>query len=381
MKSLYLTVPSFFDLEISLIRELAHNCDVTVMLIISPQSIKSSAFCIDKLLPYPDIVRADQFEGMEKYSNLIDSRRWYIVNNPNNSFISCLVLARRIRQFISKEKFDIIHSPTDCKTSLFLVPTIRRYKHTLFTVHDPIPHKKNSFIRQWLSYDLMFVSYRNLLLLSKSLSSEFEHKYENKFEHIYYSRLSIYDFLLSFKPKPNQYGKYILFFGRIDEYKGVDILLDAYHLTDAYKQGIKLIIAGKSSQNELLEVNDDQIMIFNRYIPNEELASLIFHSMFIVLPYRSATQSGCVFSAFAFNKPILATQVGDLTIQVDEEVGHTVRPNSIQEIVSGINHMVNADLQRMSDSIKERYSANGPLSWTSIAQGIVDIYKDIISRP
>lgn len=379
MKVLYLTVPSFFDLEISLIRELEKVCDVTVMLFVSPQSMHRSAFSISKLLPDPKIVCAADYEEMMKYKSLIDLNKWHIVNNPDNSFRSCYKLAKEIKRNIKKENYDIIHSPTDCKTSFFLIPTIIRFKNTLFTVHDPFPHQRFSKLRKFLSYDIMFLSYKNLLFLSDSLVSRFVEKYKGKYKKIYFSRLSVYDFLLSYPPNLNQYGNYILFFGRIDEYKGVDLLLAAYPQTSAYKQGIKLIVAGKISDGYTLDINvDNKIVSLNRYIPNEELANLINHSLFIVLPYRSATQSGCVFSSFAFNKPILATKVGDLALQVDEEVGHVILPNSVETIVSGIDYMIRSDLEEKSKNIMKRYSTSGDLGWAKVAKDLKNTYEKII---
>ena len=67
MKILYLTVPSFFDLEISLIRELKKLVDIKAMMIVSPESMHSSAFSIDKMDGRCDIIPASEYGGMEKY--------------------------------------------------------------------------------------------------------------------------------------------------------------------------------------------------------------------------------------------------------------------------------------------------------------------------
>ena len=89
MKILYLTVPSFFDLEISLIRELKKLVDIKVVMIVSPESMHSSAFSIDKLDERCDIIPATEYRGLEKYANMINLNDWYIANNPDN-IILCL---------------------------------------------------------------------------------------------------------------------------------------------------------------------------------------------------------------------------------------------------------------------------------------------------
>lgn len=379
MKILYITVPSFFDLEISLIRELGKVCDVHVLMIVSPASMHSSAFDIDHLLPECALVKACEFEGMWKYASLIDLDRWTIANNPNNSWLLCFKLARKIIDYIKSEQFSLIHTTTSCKTSLFLLPYIRKIRHTLYTLHDPIPHSKLPIYERVLRRDIVFYCYENLLLLSNSLEQEFVKANKGKFKQLYYSQLSIYDFLHSFPLGNNNYGEYILFFGRIDRYKGVDLLIDAYKNTKAYKSNIKLIIAGKALSGMMPVYNDKQVVFINRYIPNDELATLISHCKFVVLPYRSATQSGCVFSAYAFNCPVLATNVGDLSKQVDNGVtGILMEPNSKECIIQGINRMLESDLEKMSMNIQSRYLNNGRESWSTIAEGLLEIYQKII---
>ena len=380
MKVLYLTVPSFFDLEISLIRELSKFCQVRVMMFVSPESMNSSAFNIDKLYNESKIIRADEFQGMEKYGHLIDLKTWMIANNPDNTFWSCWKLAKIIKQFIKEENFDIIHSTTDCKTSLFLVPTIWRRKHTLFTTHDPFPHQKYSKFRKWLSYDLMFLTYKNLLLLSRSLEAEFSEIYRKKYKKIYYSKLGIYDFLKSFNPERIVNDTYILFFGRIDFYKGVDILISAYQKSFLPKQHIKLVIAGRGDLSQSNNLIDENVILLNRYIENSELASLINYSSFIVLPYRTVTQSGVLKSAYAFDKPVVATKVGSFVAEIkDREEGILVNPSDEKDLCRGLELMVFSNLSAFSEKIHSRYSEYGEEGWSAIAHDLVNnVYRQIL---
>lgn len=377
MKVLYLTVPSFFDLEISLIRELSKKCDVTVMLVVSPSSMHSSAFSVERLSPECKLIKACDYKEMAKYNHLIDLNRWIIANNPDNSFRSGYLLAKEIKKHIRKGGYNLIHSTTNCKTSIFLLPTIWKFKNTLYTVHDPVPHQKKSFISRILTSDLYLQSFKNVLLLSDSLESEFMNNNRGKFKKIFHSGLSIYDFLTTVPTTDNMYGRYILFFGRIDYYKGVDLLVSAFNDTKAKDRGIKLVIAGRMRPGYSVEVNNSNIVFLNRYIDNSELASLIKHSLFVVLPYRSATQSGCVFSAYAFNKPILATKVGDIPKQVTETTGHLIAPDNQEAIKDGINYMFETDLSLMSDRIRIKYSGDSEYSWTGIASKLADDYNKI----
>ena len=377
MKVLYVTVPSFFDLDISLIRELSNFCDVKVLLIVSPESMHLSAFSIEELRKQCDIIPATNYTEIHKYSNLIDLQKWYIANNPDNSIKSCLKLKNKIDTLIDKEHIDLIHSTTTCKTAAFLLPTIKQFKNSLFTLHDPIPHKKISFLRKCY-YRSIYWSYENLLFLSDSLIDSFREKYKSN-NRVYYSKLGVYDYLSSFPIHKNSYDKYILFFGKISYYKGVDLLIESYQQSNASSQGIKLVIAGKGDINS--DIKNENIILLNHYIENEELASLIQNSLFVVLPYRSSTQSGCVMSAFAFNKPVLATNVGDFSnVITNKETGLLVEPNDITSLRDGIDYMVTSNLALMSNNIEKQYKSNGDRSWKNITWNLFCTYNQILKN-
>ena len=89
--------------------------------------------------------------------------------------------------------------------------------------------------------------------------------------------------------------EYILFFGTVDKYKGVDLLVDAYcNLTC---KSLKLVIAGRGFD---IETHNENIIRINRFIEDEEVAYLFKKAKFIVYPYRSATMSGVLSLAYYF---------------------------------------------------------------------------------
>lgn len=378
MKILYLTVPSFFDLEISLIRELKKLVDIKVVMIVSPESMHSSAFSINKLYDKCDIIPAKEYVGMEKYKEMINLEDWYIANNPDNSLIHGISLAYKIHKFYRHNGFTLLHSTTDCKTAIMYLPYAWLTKHTLFTTHDPVPHKKPSFVREIVRHRILFKALKHHLFLSDALVESFCRRYNVTSDRTHFSRLSVYDFLHYYEESKNEYGKYMLFFGRIDTYKGVDVLIDAYEQSEARKNGIKLVVAGKGKINHDKSRLVDEIILLNRYINNDELANLIRHCSFVVLPYLSATQSGCVMSAFAFNKPIIATRVGDLPKEVDDgETGLICSPNDPEDLKAKIDAMVMSDIPAYVSRIEKKYAAGSMYSWEAAAQSIVNAYNQI----
>ncbi len=128
--------------------------------------------------------------------------------------------------------------------------------------------------------------------------------------------------------------KYILFFGIVREYKGLDLLLKAFAKTDLYDKGVRLIVAGEfynnSEQYYVLEKDlllEGKIEWFSKFIPDSEVKYFFSLADIVVQPYKSATQSGVTQIAYHFEKPMLVTNVGGLgEIVPDRKVGYTVNP-------------------------------------------------------
>ena len=136
---------------------------------------------------------------------------------------------------------------------------------------------------------------------------------------------------LGLDPKYN----YILFFGFIRAYKGLDILLKAM-ADDRVKAlaGLKLIVAGEfyedaaPYQQLIQELNlQDRLVLRTDFIPNSEVRHYFCAADLVVQPYKHATQSGVTQVAYHFDKPMVVTNVGGLSELVpDGEVGYVVMP-------------------------------------------------------
>lgn len=377
MRVLYITSPSFFDLDVSLIRELAKNIEVEVLFLVSPISMNGSAFSIKELPINVSICRFSEISELSKYSKILDTNRWNIASVPVYNYINCIKLGRKVKEFLKGKEYDIVHSTGVGKQSMFIIPAISRYKR-LLTMHDPITHGRESKIAFYRR--LLFVSfYKNILLLSHSLEAEFLAKFKIASPQLYFSRLGIYDYFCSIDALNPKIKDYILFFGRIEEYKGVDVLIEAFNKSKSKKQGIKLVIAGKGELPANFNPNDNQVIAYNRFIENEELSGLIKSSICTVLPYKSATQSGCVMTSFAFNKPVIATNVGDLPNEVcHKKTGYIVDANDSSALSKAIDLVAIENFSSLSENIKSMYYNNGEKSWVSIANNLIKVYNDIL---
>lgn len=138
-------------------------------------------------------------------------------------------------------------------------------------------------------------------------------------------------------------GPVILFFGFVRRYKGLDILLDAMpEILEKVK--LTLLVAGEFYEDKA--AYDGQIArlgigghvrVMDRFIAGEEVAAMFSAADALVLPYRSATQSGITQIAFVFGTPVIATKVGGLPEVVkDGETGMLVPPEDPAAIADAV---------------------------------------------
>ena len=132
--------------------------------------------------------------------------------------------------------------------------------------------------------------------------------------------------------------KYILFFGFIRDYKGLDLLLKAFADERFRKMPLKLLIAGEfyTDPKPYLQLIEDlglkdHVILSNDFIPDSEVVNYFCASDLVVQPYKSATQSGVTQIGYHFNKPMIITDVGGLSEFVPhDKVGYVVQPDEKQ---------------------------------------------------
>lgn len=137
--------------------------------------------------------------------------------------------------------------------------------------------------------------------------------------------------------------RYILFFGFIRRYKGLDLLLDAFAKANFNDKPVKLLVAGEFYEDEapyhaqIAELGiQDRVELHTRFIPNAEVASYFAVADLVAQTYRDATQSGVTQVAYHFEKPMLVTDVGGLAELVpDGEVGY-VRPDRPEPLAEAL---------------------------------------------
>ena len=177
--------------------------------------------------------------------------------------------------------------------------------------------------------------------------------------------------------------RYLLFFGLIRAYKGLDWLIEAYAKAkpalDAH--GCRLLVAGEfySGREEYhdlarrLRVEDD-IVWRTEFVPDSQVRYYFSASELLVQPYRSATQSGVSQIAFHFDKPMLVTRVGGLPeIVPDGKVGYAVEPNA-DAIAAALADFANdPHTETFQAGLREEKKKYG---WDVMAHAILSLVED-----
>jgi glycosyltransferase involved in cell wall biosynthesis len=128
--------------------------------------------------------------------------------------------------------------------------------------------------------------------------------------------------------------RYILFFGFIRQYKGLDLLLQAMGDERLRSLDVRLIVAGEfyedaAAYHELIEQLqlNDRVLLHTEFIPNEAVKDYFCAADLVVQPYKSATQSGISQIAYHFEKPMVVTNVGGLAETIpDNKAGFICEP-------------------------------------------------------
>ena len=172
----------------------------------------------------------------------------------------------------------------------------------------------------------------------------------------------------------------MLFFGFIRSYKGLDLLIKAFADARLRNRNLKLIIAGefyedKTPYMNLIKENklEKEIVMFDRFINDNEVSSFFSVADLIVQPYKSATQSGVTQIAFHFEKPMLVTDVGGLKEIVPNGIcGYTVKPDPEEITEAIIDYFENNRKPTFVENVKkekEKYS------WSHMSASVLEVYN------
>lgn len=180
---------------------------------------------------------------------------------------------------------------------------------------------------------------------------------------------------LGFRPDE----RVILFFGKLEPYKGLDLLISAF---DRLKtSGTRLVIAGRFTRpgyrDEVLAAfraarRASDIQLHERFLPNEEVETFFKGCDVLAMPYRNIYQSGLLFLCMRFGLPVVATDVGSLREYVEEDLGVVSGSNDAAGFAAALEEFFESRNRFERSSIRAR---SARYAWEAICRDLLPFYE------
>lgn len=299
----------------------------------------------------------------------------------------CLLNAIRIYRNVSRFRPDIVHFQEFLAdyAALSAIALWRRFPGIL-TVHDHVTHTgadsrsstRGNHYRHWLRNKASRLIVHGERIRSEMLASE---------PHRQGTIDSVFHGVLGAESAP--YSMHdatpgtLLFFGRVEAYKGLGDLLTACETLHQRSIAFRLRIAGKGTDldnHRARVVSAPWIELDETYIPVEAVPELFRRAALVVLPYTDATQSGVAALAFAFGRPVLATATGALPeVVIPGQTGELVPPRQPQYLADTLERLLTHPALLANLAAGAAKFAGDELNWHTIAGHTQRTYEQAIA--
>lgn len=245
----------------------------------------------------------------------------------------------RIRKFFKGKDFDYLLLTNPCRSDLWASKFIP-YRENIMILHDAVPHSSTEpgLIRYT---DAVISKADNILVMSKIFVDTALARYGKDENSVFCMRHGIMRYPAYNGSHDSKYLEAkvnFLYFGRIDGYKGLHVLAEAYENVSRRFSGVTLTVAGGGDFSEYSEEFSrlENTRIINRYIEDREIAELFTRpKTVLVLPYLDATQSGVIGIAYNYLTPVIASDTGGIREQLfDGSVGILTQAGNAADLES-----------------------------------------------
>lgn len=264
---------------------------------------------------------------------------------------------------------------------------VRGNGHTkvLFICDNVIPHERRMGDRAFTRFAFRFVDF--FIVQSHAVERELRAFQPQAVSQ--YVPHPVYEIFGQALPKARArdqlsipFSNVLLFFGYIRPYKGLDVLLEAMpRVLEHYP--ITLLVVGESYEGTAHYLNrtrelgiSDAVILHTEYVPNDSVSMYFSACDVVVLPYRSATQSGIVQIAYQFSRPVIATDVGGLSeVVLHEETGLIVPADDPEALANAILRFYDENLEdRFVERVKQE---KAKYTWDAL----VDAIENLVPNP
>ena len=326
---------------------------------------------------------ADSVENRKTVEQQGFKTRFFATYNTKLDYLLSIISWYKIKRVIDsirKDNPDVVYSCMNDLWAPFIFPRLKGVTR-IKTIHDVGIHEgNNSKFNIWWN-NTCFKDAEKFVILSRKFVPKLVERGipEERIAVIPHAGFDYYTKFSSTPAKEKQ-NPIILFFGRIDQYKGIGVLLKAFpKVLEKHPNGILRIAGNGNLQAEtpMIEQLKENIDLQNRWIKDEEVRELVEDATFVVLPYTHATQSGVIPLAYAFSKPVVATNVGCLDEQVVEgETGYMCEGSDSDGLAVAMVKMLDNIEHTKQMGIKANEYMKKNLTWEASAK----LFESFIKR-
>jgi glycosyltransferase involved in cell wall biosynthesis len=174
-------------------------------------------------------------------------------------------------------------------------------------------------------------------------------------------------------------GPVVLFFGLLRPYKGVEVLIEAFHdIGDAELWVVGMPRMPLEPLRELAAQVRGRVRFVPRFVDDSEIPAFFRRADIVALPYREIDQSGVLYTALAFGKPIVVSNVGGFDEVAAQGAALAVPPNAPRELAATLQQLLDDPAERGRLAQAAADAAAGRYSWDSIAEQTMTLYRALL---
>lgn len=267
------------------------------------------------------------------------------------------------------------------------------HKRLVHTAHNVLPHEKKKI--DYLLNNLVYRSAEAIIVHSTSIKRKLLDNFKKDENKVFVVPHGNFDFFVEASSDKlindrevlnlTSNDKVMLFFGIIREYKGLDMLLDAFEIVADKVEGLKLLIAGSTATAEIMEgyvekilslKHSDQINYKFQFIPINEVPMYFNAADVVLLPYKAIDHSGIVHLAYSFGKPVIVTRVGDFEEVIEHnKSGFILDTNTVDDLAKWIE-IAFSDINKLKKMGNYCLAlSKSKYSWRDVVKKTTDIYR------
>jgi glycosyltransferase involved in cell wall biosynthesis len=388
VRVVYYTHTAFFEVALSLVEELSKLAEVHLLMEVGPAAWATAGFdrrretTPEGLVPGRAILEGmppgvgARVSGAASFqlvvhgsSRSLDPRAWRI--------------SRQALGFTRDLEPDVLHvDDVDVSPRLPMALGAARGIPLILSVHDPETHSGEASWRKRLSRRLAYPKANRFLLHSRVFERDFAEAYRIPSDRICTVHLGALDVLRAWgEDGPIEDRPTVLFFGRLSVYKGLETLYVAAPLVAEQVPDVRIVVAGRPVREYVPpsppHLPEPAILeVLDGYVSNPRAARLFREATVVACPYKDATQSAVLLTAYGFERPVVATRVGGIPEYVKEgETGLLVPPDDPRRLADALVRVLRDDelRTRLQDGI--RRARGDRLDWGRAAREVLQVYE------